>query len=153
MPQINLMLNNIKIKIQFKVPTEKLVYLTRIQYMSHNVPEDGIFGEHEIDYVLIYRGEVDTKINENEVRDIRYIKQESLKELLGENFKIFNYKSKQVQLHQYNFFTLQKLKIPLSHPGLDSYAKIFSSHGGTILILLKNSKMQQTFTDFLNNFS
>ena len=42
-----------------------------------------MFGEHEIDYVLVVKKDVDVKINENEVQAIEYVNQERLKAMLG----------------------------------------------------------------------
>lgn len=52
---------------------EDLTFLTRIHYAS---PSDGMWGEHEMDYILFLQGDVSLKPNENEVQDVRYIKRE-----------------------------------------------------------------------------
>ncbi|CAF1058095.1 unnamed protein product [Rotaria sordida] len=56
-----------------------LIYLTRIFYQARNIPDDGIFGESEIDYIIIAKHKQnsqlnllnDFKINKNEVKHIK----------------------------------------------------------------------------------
>jgi isopentenyl-diphosphate delta-isomerase len=56
-----------------------LIYLTRIFYQARNIPDDGIFGESEIDYIIIAKHKNDLKLdliadfqlNRNEVQQIR----------------------------------------------------------------------------------
>ncbi|CAF1542406.1 unnamed protein product [Rotaria sp. Silwood1] len=58
-----------------------LIYLTRIFYQSRNIPDDGIFGESEIDYIIIAKHKqnskldllTDFKINKNEVKQIKSV--------------------------------------------------------------------------------
>jgi isopentenyl-diphosphate delta-isomerase len=58
-----------------------LIYLTRIFYQARNIPDDGIFGESEIDYIIIARHKNDLKLdliadfqlNRNEVQQIRSV--------------------------------------------------------------------------------
>ena len=59
-------------------------YLTRIKYKAFNVPNDGIFGENEIDYVVFLRGNFVLNPNHNEVKAIKYVSIYELKELLEE---------------------------------------------------------------------
>jgi len=66
-----------------KVPLEDLHYLTRIHYKSDNVPFDGTWGEHEIDYILFIQRNVKLQPNENEVMDQQFVTREQLKQLLG----------------------------------------------------------------------
>lgn len=61
-----------------QVPLEKFEFLTRLHYKA---PSDGKWGEHEIDYVMFIQADVDLEINENEVRDVRYVSEEELKEM------------------------------------------------------------------------
>ncbi|KAF0429917.1 Isopentenyl-diphosphate delta-isomerase [Gigaspora margarita] len=58
-----------------QVPIDDFVFLTRIHYLA---PSDGIWGEHEIDYVLIIRADVDLEINPNEVKAVEYFSLEEL---------------------------------------------------------------------------
>lgn len=59
-----------------QVPIENFKFLTRIHYLA---PSDGKWGEHEIDYILFIKANVDLDINPNEVRDARYVTAEDLK--------------------------------------------------------------------------
>ncbi|CAG8460624.1 16409_t:CDS:2, partial [Dentiscutata heterogama] len=58
-----------------QVPIDNFVFLTRIHYVA---PSDGIWGEHEIDYVLIIRADVDLDLNPNEVKAVEYLSLEEL---------------------------------------------------------------------------
>ncbi|KAJ1724563.1 isopentenyl-diphosphate delta-isomerase idi1 [Coemansia biformis] len=64
-----------------QVPLEKFRYLTRIHYVA---PSDGMWGEHEIDYILFVKADVDLDINENEVKSTRYVTMDRLKQLIAE---------------------------------------------------------------------
>ncbi|KAF2736180.1 isopentenyl-diphosphate delta isomeras-like protein 1 [Polyplosphaeria fusca] len=59
-----------------QVPLDDFRFLTRIHYKS---PSDGKWGEHEIDYILFIKANVDLDVNPNEVRDTRYVSQDDLK--------------------------------------------------------------------------
>ncbi|KAF2651467.1 isopentenyl-diphosphate delta isomeras-like protein 1 [Lophiostoma macrostomum CBS 122681] len=59
-----------------QVPIDNFKFLTRIHYKS---PSDGKWGEHEIDYILFIKADVDLNINPNEVRDTRFVSQDDLK--------------------------------------------------------------------------
>ena len=61
-----------------QVPIEHFKYLTRIHYTA---PSDGKWGEHEIDYILFIKADVDLAVSPNEVRDTRYVSSEELKAL------------------------------------------------------------------------
>jgi isopentenyl-diphosphate delta-isomerase len=61
-----------------QVPIEKFDFLTRIHYKA---PSDGKWGEHEIDYILFIKADVDLKINPNEARDSKYVAADELKEM------------------------------------------------------------------------
>ncbi|RKP07580.1 isopentenyl-diphosphate delta-isomerase [Thamnocephalis sphaerospora] len=61
-----------------QAPLEKMEYLTRIHYLA---PSDGLWGEHEIDYVLFLRANVDLNINANEVKATRYVTADELREM------------------------------------------------------------------------
>ena len=68
-----------------QIPLEGFEYLTRIHYKSDNVPHDGKWGEHEIDYILFTQKPVTITPNKNEVKDYRYVSQQQLKQLVGKN--------------------------------------------------------------------
>ncbi|KAL4758699.1 isopentenyl-diphosphate delta-isomerase IDI1 [Aspergillus foveolatus] len=61
-----------------QVPIENFEFFTRIHYKA---PSDGKWGEHEIDYILFIRADVDLEPNLNEVRDTRYVSADELKEM------------------------------------------------------------------------
>ena len=60
------------------MPIEKFDFLTRIHYKA---PSDGKWGEHEIDYILFIKADVDLNINPNEARDAKYVAADELKEM------------------------------------------------------------------------
>ena len=64
-----------------QVPLEKFDFLTRIHYKA---PSDGKWGEHEIDYILFIKGDVDLDINENEVQDTKYVSPDQLNQMFKE---------------------------------------------------------------------
>ncbi|KAJ2016727.1 isopentenyl-diphosphate delta-isomerase idi1 [Coemansia sp. RSA 455] len=62
-----------------QVPLDKFQYLTRIHYVS---PSDGQWGEHEIDYILFIKADVDLDVNENEVGSVKYVSKEEMMEII-----------------------------------------------------------------------
>ncbi|CAD7678992.1 unnamed protein product [Nyctereutes procyonoides] len=62
-----------------EVPPEEINYLTRIHYKAQS---DGIWGEHEIDYILFVRKNVTLNPDPNEIKSYCYVTKEELKELL-----------------------------------------------------------------------
>lgn len=54
-------------------------YLTRIHYKAQS---DGLWGEHEIDYILFVRKNVRLNPDPNEIKSYCYVTKEELKELL-----------------------------------------------------------------------
>lgn len=64
-----------------QVRPENFHYLTRIHYIDRG---DGVWGEHEIDYILFLQKDVDLKPNPGEVCEIRWLKRENLdKEIMS----------------------------------------------------------------------
>ncbi|KAJ3293342.1 isopentenyl-diphosphate delta-isomerase idi1 [Borealophlyctis nickersoniae] len=61
-----------------QVPLDELEFLTRIHYLA---PSDGMWGEHEIDYIFIFRGDVTCHPNPNEVKSIKYVTKAELEEM------------------------------------------------------------------------
>ncbi|KAJ3105209.1 isopentenyl-diphosphate delta-isomerase idi1 [Phlyctochytrium planicorne] len=61
-----------------QVPLEKLDFLTRIHYLA---PSDGLWGEHEVDYIFIIKADVETNPSPNEVKSVRYVSKAELEEL------------------------------------------------------------------------
>jgi len=59
-------------------------FLTRIHYKSPS--GEGIWGEHEVDYILIVQKDVELAVNPNEVMKVKYVKNmEELKSFMNEN--------------------------------------------------------------------
>ena len=76
------------------LPLSMFHLIARIQYKAENVPHDGIFGEHEIDYVLFVKDNDDTEgvnsnvqlaPNSNEVQSVKYVNVNELKDLLAQS--------------------------------------------------------------------
>lgn len=65
-----------------QIPVEDFHYLTRIHYYADNVPHDGRWGEHEIDYILFMQKDVIVVPNTNEVKSFRYVSKEQLGALI-----------------------------------------------------------------------
>lgn len=61
-----------------QVPLDQFKFLTRIHYKA---PSDGKWGEHEIDYILFIKADVDLDVNPNEVRDVKYVSPDELKSM------------------------------------------------------------------------
>ena len=72
--------------IKNQVPLDELQFLTRIHYLA---PSDGLWGEHEsiefdlVDYIFVYQGPVTLDVNPNEVKSVRYVTKNELKELMN----------------------------------------------------------------------
>ncbi|ROT41829.1 Isopentenyldiphosphate isomerase [Sodiomyces alkalinus F11] len=64
-----------------QVPLDKFRFLTRIHYKA---PSNGEWGEHEIDYILFIKTNVDMDINLNEVRATQYVSADDLKALFND---------------------------------------------------------------------
>lgn len=65
---------------QEQIQPEYFHYLTRIHYKDCG---DGVWGEHEIDYILFLQKDVDLNPNENEVSEVRYIKRAEIDETVS----------------------------------------------------------------------
>ncbi|KAJ3417616.1 Cytoplasmic GTPase/eEF2-like protein (ribosomal biogenesis) [Chytridiales sp. JEL 0842] len=63
-----------------QVPLDKFKFLTRIHYLA---PSDGLWGEHEIDYIFIVQADVDLDINLNEVKSVRYVSKHEMEQLFS----------------------------------------------------------------------
>ncbi|KIM85182.1 hypothetical protein PILCRDRAFT_817177 [Piloderma croceum F 1598] len=66
-----------------KTPLDEFQYLTRIHYLA---PSDGLWGEHEVDYILFITADVEdvTTPSENEVSAVKYVDQAELKAMFEE---------------------------------------------------------------------
>ncbi|XP_068604068.1 isopentenyl-diphosphate Delta-isomerase 1 [Brachionichthys hirsutus] len=62
-----------------QVKPDEMTYLTRIHYKAQS---DGVWGEHEIDYILFMQKNVDLNPDPNEIKSHRYVSKEELKEML-----------------------------------------------------------------------
>ncbi|KAJ8278040.1 hypothetical protein GJAV_G00083130 [Gymnothorax javanicus] len=65
---------------QSQVPPDEMTYLTRIHYKAQS---DGIWGEHEIDYILFMQKDVELDPDPNEVKSYCYVTKEELKDMLS----------------------------------------------------------------------
>ncbi|KAI7905253.1 isopentenyl pyrophosphate isomerase [Cokeromyces recurvatus] len=64
-----------------EVPVDNFKYLTRIHYLA---PSDGQWGEHEVDYILFMKADVNLNVNPNEIRDIKWVTPEELKAMFAD---------------------------------------------------------------------
>ncbi|XP_063902642.1 isopentenyl-diphosphate Delta-isomerase 1-like [Zophobas morio] len=62
-----------------KLSVNDINFITRIHYKAAS---NDIWGEHEIDYILLVQKDVDLKLNLNEVNCCKYFSKEQLKEFL-----------------------------------------------------------------------
>ncbi|XP_040922325.1 isopentenyl-diphosphate Delta-isomerase 1 [Toxotes jaculatrix] len=73
-----------RLEAELGIPTEQvtpdeMTYLTRIHYKAQS---DGVWGEHEIDYILFMQKDVDLSPDPNEIKSHCYVSKEELKEML-----------------------------------------------------------------------
>lgn len=61
------------------IPIENLEYITRILYKDEG---NGRWGEHEIDYVIFFQGDLNVKPNPNEISEISYVPRNELDEYI-----------------------------------------------------------------------
>lgn len=97
---------------------EDFIYLTRIHYAS---PSDGMWGEHEMDYILFLRGDVLINPNENEVQDVQYVKREGFDKFLKE------LKESNIPITPWFHLVAQKF-LPLWWKNLDNLKKFADHH-------------------------
>ncbi|XP_003748556.1 isopentenyl-diphosphate Delta-isomerase 1 [Galendromus occidentalis] len=65
-----------------ELPLECFQYITRIKYIAAS---DGMWGEHEVDYILFVKKDIKVmKPDPNEIKSIRYLKREDLKNFANE---------------------------------------------------------------------
>ncbi|RWS22647.1 hypothetical protein B4U80_10358 [Leptotrombidium deliense] len=69
----------------FEVPLTDMQYLTRILYKA---PSSSIWGEAEVDYILVIRKNLTLKPNVNEVKHVQYFSQNELKQFLDKDVKV-----------------------------------------------------------------
>ena len=61
------------------VSIEDLTYISRLHYLA---PSDGVWGEHEIDHVLILKGDFEYSINPNEIEEVKYFSKDEMREFI-----------------------------------------------------------------------
>ncbi|KAJ7487586.1 Isopentenyldiphosphate isomerase [Mycena galericulata] len=66
---------------QSQTPIDQFQYLTRIHYLA---PSDGMWGEHEVDYILFLTADVTVTPNTNEIRDHKYVDKAELQAMFDE---------------------------------------------------------------------
>ncbi|XP_061876624.1 isopentenyl-diphosphate Delta-isomerase 1 isoform X1 [Entelurus aequoreus] len=64
-----------------QVTPDEMTYLTRIHYKAQS---DGVWGEHEIDYILFMQKDVDVSPDPNEIQSHCYVSKEELQEMLDQ---------------------------------------------------------------------
>lgn len=64
-----------------EVPLDEFQFLTRIHYLA---PSDGLWGEHEIDYILFITAPVNVKPNPNEISEVKWVNAQELQALMNE---------------------------------------------------------------------
>jgi len=65
---------------QAQTPVDQFQYLTKIHYLA---PSDGIWGEHEVDYILFLTADVTIHPNMNEIRDYKYVDKAELQAMFN----------------------------------------------------------------------
>lgn len=65
-----------------QVPIENFRFLTRIHYKA---PSDGKWGEHEVDYILFIKANVDLDPSPNEVQATKHVTPDQLKQLFEDS--------------------------------------------------------------------
>jgi len=71
---------------QSQTPIDEFQYLTRIHYLA---PSDGMWGEHEVDYILFLTADVTVTPNTNEIRDYKYVDKEELQAMFQQEGNLF----------------------------------------------------------------
>ncbi|XP_064551221.1 isopentenyl-diphosphate Delta-isomerase 1 [Drosophila montana] len=74
-----------RLNYELGIPTDEIKpenfnYLTRIHYADRG---DGVWGEHEIDYILFLQKDVTLKPNANEVSEVRFLKRDEIDEAIA----------------------------------------------------------------------
>lgn len=72
-------------------PIADFQFLTRIHYKSASGADDSLWGEHEIDYILILkaRNDITVAASANEVKDYKYVSEAELKEMFADPSLVF----------------------------------------------------------------
>jgi len=64
-----------------QTPIDQFQYLTRIHYLA---PSNGLWGEHEVDYILFITANVTVTPNLNEIRDYKYVDKAELQSMFDD---------------------------------------------------------------------
>jgi len=72
-----------------QISPSDFVYLTRIHYMAGSGSADAVWGEHEVDYILVATKDVTYDLNPNEVSAARYVSLEELDAMLEDDAYTF----------------------------------------------------------------
>ena len=70
-----------------QVPVEKFKFLTRMHYWAADTithGPDAIWGEHEIDYILLIKANVEVAPNPDEVSATQYVTREETRKMLDD---------------------------------------------------------------------
>uniref|UniRef100_A0A8C4V3G3 isopentenyl-diphosphate Delta-isomerase n=1 Tax=Falco tinnunculus TaxID=100819 RepID=A0A8C4V3G3_FALTI len=92
-----------------QVTPEEISYLTRIHYKAKS---DGIWGEHEIDYILFVQKDVMLNPDPNEIQSYCYVTQKELKQLLDKASK--NETLSHMENNPSHYYTMSNT-IPVDH--------------------------------------
>jgi len=71
---------------QLQTPIDQFQYLTRIHYLA---PSDGMWGEHEVDYILFLTADVSVTPNNNEIQAYKYVDRAELQAMFQEPGNLF----------------------------------------------------------------
>ncbi|TBU35273.1 Isopentenyldiphosphate isomerase [Dichomitus squalens] len=69
-----------------QTPVDEFQYLTRIHYLA---PSNGLWGEHEVDYILFLTADVTVTPNLNEIRDHKYVDKAELQAMFEDPANCF----------------------------------------------------------------
>ena len=69
-------------ELGIKIDLSDPKFLTRIHYYS---PSDSTWGEHEIDYCLVIKGDFEYDLNYNEVLGVKYVTSNELRSMMSES--------------------------------------------------------------------
>ncbi|KAL0581625.1 isopentenyl-diphosphate delta-isomerase idi1 [Marasmius crinis-equi] len=69
-----------------QTPVDEFQYLTRIHYLA---PSNGLWGEHEVDYILFLTRDVTVTPNANEISDSKYVDKAELQAMFDDSNNSF----------------------------------------------------------------
>ncbi|KAG8219802.1 Isopentenyldiphosphate isomerase [Butyriboletus roseoflavus] len=69
-----------------QTPVDQFQYLTRIHYLA---PSNGLWGEHEVDYILFITADVTVTPNANEIRDYKWVDKMELQNMFDNTSNSF----------------------------------------------------------------